>query len=142
MKIIGKGKNFRGDLTCNTLTTKEEIRMDTNTNSSFPFNVEEFRQDVTNNVKFKELKVKYHIKTRIEFDGYLHRLCKLDQKIYDYRHSEVVRGLPVYESKDGFVKISPREVKKIKSVLKCGQLVFGDLFFDGKNKITVEVMAA
>ena len=108
----------------------------------FPFNVDEFRKDVTNNLKFKELKEKYSIKTRMELDGHLHRLSKLDQKIYDYQHSEVVRGLPVYESKDGFVKISPREVEKIKSVLKCTKLEFGELHFDGQNKITVEVIAA
>ena len=116
--------------------------MQKTTNPNFPFDVDQFRQDVSDNVKFKELKVKYNIKTRIEFDGYLHRLCKLDQKIYEYKHSEVVRGLPVYESKDGFVKISPREVQKIKSVLKCSQLEFGDLIFDGKDKITVEVKVA
>jgi len=114
----------------------------TNTEFKFPFDVDEFRQDIINNLKFKELKDKYNIKLRLEFDGYIHRLCKLDKKIYDYQHSEVVRGLPVYESKNGWGKISPKEMEKIKSALNCDKLNFEELVFDGKDTIIIEVKAA
>ena len=113
-----------------------------NTEFKFPFNVDEFRQDIINNVQFKELKEKYNIKLHIELDGYILRLSKLDNKIYDYQHSEVVRGLPVYESKNGWGKISPKEMEKIKSTLQCEKLVFGELVFDGKDTIIIEVKAA
>ena len=113
-----------------------------NAEFKFPFNVDEFRNDIINNVVFKELNKKYNIKTRIELDGYLHRLSKLDKKIYEYKHSEVIRGLQVYESKDGFIKISRREVNKIKSTLKCENIECSKLDFDGKSKITFEIKVA
>ena len=114
----------------------------TNTEFKLPSNLDEFRQDVINNVEFKKFKDKYGIKTHIDLDGYLHRLSRLDKKIYEYKYSEVVRGLPVYEAKDKFIKISPKEVDKIKSVLKCSSILCENLTFDGKNKVSFEVKAA
>ena len=109
---------------------------------NFPYNVEEFRQDVINNLDFKEIKVKYgKIKTRIQLEGYIHRLSQQDGKIYPYTFTDVIRAKPAYESKDGFIKISQRLVKQFKSELGCENLELGSVeLADGK--IVIEVKTA
>ena len=110
----------------------------TNTKSRRTFNLDELRTDIVNNVEFKELKNKYDIKTRIEFEGLLYKLSKKDGKIYEYQIPDVVRELPVYESKDGFIKIGKRKVKEFKSELGFKTLEFGDVVLDG-NMIMIEL---
>jgi hypothetical protein len=104
-------------------------------------NFDEFRKDILNNVEFKVFKSKYGIKTYIELEGMIYRLSKFDKKIYDYKFQDIVRSQPVYESKDGFVKISRREVKKIKSQVKCEKLEFGGVKFEN-NQIIIDVKVA
>ena len=107
-----------------------------NGRSEFPFSVDEFRNDIVNNVEFKEIKSKYKIYSRLDLDGYIYRLSRKDNKVYDYKHQDIVRCNPVYESKDGFIKISQREVKRIKLELKCDSfLKFGELKLSGKKII-------
>jgi hypothetical protein len=104
-------------------------------------NLDEFRKDIENNVEFKVLKFKYGVKTHVELESMIYKLSKLDNKIYGYEYQDVVRSQPVYESKDGFIKISQREVKKIKSQLKREKLEFGGVRYEN-NKIIIDVKVA
>lgn len=106
------------------------------------FNLDELRADITNNVEFKKLKEKYDIKTRIEFEGLLYKLSKHDGKIYEYEVPKRVGVKSVYESNDGFIKISQRKVKELKSELGVDKkLEFGDVVLDG-NLIMIELKVA
>lgn len=106
------------------------------------FNLDELRADITNNVEFKELKAKYDIKTRIEFEGLLYKLSKRDGKLYEYQIPDVSREILVYESNDGFIKIGKGKVKEIKSELGVAKkLEFGDVVLDG-NMIMIELKVA
>lgn len=105
------------------------------------FNLDELRTDIINNVEFKELKEKYDIKTRIEFEGLLYKLSKQDGKLYEYQIPDVSREILVYESKDGFIKIGKSKVKELKSELGVETLEFGDVVLDG-NVIMIELKAA
>jgi hypothetical protein len=113
--------------------------MKTTANTEFDF--DSFRNDIINNEKFDTFKTKYGFKTRKEIDLQIYELIKLDKKFYDYNHEPVVRGLPVYESKDGFVKISDKKVNEFKSSLGLNKLEFADIKLDG-NQIIIEVKAA
>ena len=110
----------------------------TTTKNRNKFDLSEFRTDITNNVEFKELKDKYNIKTHIEFEGLLYRLSQQDKKIYEYQIPETVRSLPVYESKDGFIKISQRTVNEFKSELGCETFEFDSVKLV-EGKIVIEL---
>ena len=73
-------------------------------------------------MKLKELKDKYNIKLHLEFDGYLHRLCKLDKKIYDYQHSEVIRGYLAFRG------LIPLTLTVMANMAKPQRLNFGDFW--------------
>ena len=116
--------------------------MTTTTKPVFPFDVKEFREDITNNVEFKDLKAKYkQIKTRVELQGYIYRLSELDDKMYRYTFSPSVRSVPVSQPKDGSIKINKITVDQFKSELGCETFEFGTPeLVDGK--IVIEVSAA
>jgi hypothetical protein len=120
-------------------TTKKEIFMKKAVLSKVDFDV--FRKDIENNVEFKTIKSRYGIKTHIELEGLIYRLSKLDNKLYEYKFHDTVRSQAVYESKDGFVKISQREVKKIKSQVNCEKLEFGGVKFEN-SQIIIDVKVA
>jgi hypothetical protein len=104
-------------------------------------NLDEFKVDIENNVEFKVLKSKYGVKTHVELESMIYKLSKRDNKIYDYEYQGIVRSQPIYESKDGFIKISQREVKKIKSQFNCEKLEFGGVKYEN-NKIIIDVKVA
>ena len=110
----------------------------TTTKTRRTFNLDELRTDITNNVEYKELKEKYDIKTRIEFEGLLYKLSKKDGKIYEYEIPDVSREILVYESKDGFIKIGKGKVKEIKSELGRETLEF-DTVKVVEDKIVIEL---
>lgn len=112
---------------------------ETTTKTTFDF--DSFRNDINNNEKFETFKTKYGFKTRQELDLQLLKLMRLDGQFYEYKSDPVVRSVPVYESKDGFVKISQRKVEEIKSSLGLQKLEFDDIKLDG-NQIIIEVKAA
>lgn len=106
-----------------------------------PFDFDSFRTDIINNEKFEHFKKTYGFKTRKEVDLKLVALMRLDKKFYDYKSDPVIKSDAVYESKDGFVKISKRKVEEFKSTLGLEKLVLGEVKLDG-NQIIIEVKAA
>jgi len=114
------------------------------TKNSKKFDIDGFRTDIANNVEYKELKEKYNIKTRVEFEGRLYELSKQDGKLYEYKIPANVRSKPVVSVASEFgeyIKISAAKVKEFKSELGVDKLEFGDVVLDG-NIIMVELKAA
>ncbi|GHV55329.1 hypothetical protein FACS1894206_09600 [Deltaproteobacteria bacterium] len=105
------------------------------------FDFDGFRKDIENNIPFGDIKNKYGIRTHIELEGLIYRLSKRDNKMYNYTFQEITRSQPVYESKDGFVKINKKFVGEVKSKMNCTKLEFGGVKYDD-NKIIIEVKVA
>lgn len=99
-----------------------EKNMSNNTKTAF--DLDSFRNDITNNEKFETFKTKYGFKTRQELDLQLLKLMRLDSKFYEYKPDPVLRGGDVYISKDGFLKTAARVVEGYKKFLNLDQIEF------------------
>lgn len=127
-----------------TVTSNKKDKEMSNNNGKFPknFKVEEFRNDIINQLPVDELKTKYKkfgFESRSKIETLICRLQQLDKKFYYYEFPEVVRGNDVYESSDGFIKISKRIVKQYKAHLGVSKINFQNVeLVEGKIILTLE----
>ena len=129
-----------------TVTSNKKDKTVKKNNGYFPndFNVEEFRNDIINQLDVNVLKQKYEkygFESRMKIESFIQRLTQMDKVFYDYEFPEVIRGEDVYEAGDGFIKVSKRVAERFKAELGVDKLGFQNVELVG-NTIVLTLQAA